>query len=222
MTPLPADEAHVHVVRLDDFADGERYLSTEERQRAERFAHEATRLQFIAARANLRLLLSRYLNRSPMNLALAVSSTGKPTLATGEMCFNVSHSEGIAVYAFTARTEVGVDVERVRPYPNHLELAQRFFHPVEFQALARLPEREREEAFFRLWTCKEAFLKATGLGLSGGLERVRLSVHPESPRVITLDEQPVSDWQVTGFELDHGFVAAVVLLATGIKVKRMP
>ena len=177
-----ANEVHVWSAALDrttaEAAGLSRHLSQEERDRAARFRHAGARAEFIVARALLRLLLGECLGMKPCRVPFSQTSRGKPRLgdsAKTSLCFNVSHSHGMALFALTSRCEVGVDVERVRPFSDEMGLADRFFTPTESAALRVLDSSRRLETFFRLWTRKEAYLKAHGLGLSFGLERVEVS-----------------------------------------------
>jgi 4'-phosphopantetheinyl transferase len=129
------------------------------------------------------------------------------------LSFNVSHSFGVALIAVRTGGEVGVDVERVRPFENDLGLAERFFCAAESVALRALGEGRRE-AFFHVWTRKEAYLKAGGLGLSGGLERVEVSVPPDDPpRVLRIDgsEEAARRWSLRALLPLPGYVGALAM-----------
>lgn len=215
---LAGNEVHVWSVRLragtEDALALRGLLDDEERGRAERYLHQPTRQQFIAARAALRTLLGRYLRIPPRCVRFETTGLGKPILAGRELHFNVSHSHEVAVIALTRMGEVGVDVERVRPQPSHLDMAERFFTPGETRALRRLPPGASEEAFFHVWTRKEAFLKALGLGLSHGLERFEVSVPPDNPaRVLHVDgdRRIGAIWQLRSMHPARGYVGAMAI-----------
>ena len=84
-----------------------------------------------------------------------------------QLCFNVSHSHNLAVYAIALNRSVGIDLEYLRQIPNVQQLAKRFFSPDESTIINTLDKEQQEEFFFRVWTIKEAYLKATGEGLAG-------------------------------------------------------
>lgn len=159
-------------VDLDVAPDATALLLDEERERASRFvfAHDGRR--WAAARAALRSILGRLLDRPPLDVALAYGPHGKPSLAdpAAELRFNLSHSGRYAVVAVTRGREVGVDVERLRRISDAEAIVARHFAPAEIAAYRALPDGARLEAFFRLWVRKEAVLKATGAGLSAELE----------------------------------------------------
>jgi 4'-phosphopantetheinyl transferase len=189
-------------------------LTSDERQRAARFVSVLARTEFIVARATLRLLLSRYVNDHPSQHRFAHGGNGKPSLIGRELFFNVSHTRGLAVYAFTRRGEVGIDVEQLRPRATLLDMAARFFAPGEAAAIHALPPELREEAFFHVWTRKEAFIKATGHGLAFGLERFEVSVPPDDParvRHVDGDTGAGATWSLTALTPAAGYVAALAI-----------
>jgi 4'-phosphopantetheinyl transferase len=190
-------------------------LDPEERKRAARFTHVPSRDQFIVARGTLRVLLGRYLNCAPTAVRLEAEAHGKPVLVSpaSELHFNVSHTTGLALIAVTRVGPVGIDVEHVRHMPTHLDMAQRFFTPRESAALSELPAPQSVEAFFHVWTRKEAFLKAVGLGLSHGLERFEVSVPPDDPaRILHIDgsDHEGARWSLCVLDPQAGYVGAVV------------
>ena len=218
-----ADEVHVWSAALErtpaEAADLSRHLSQEERDRAARFRHVGARAEFIVARALLRLLLGECLGMEPRCVPFSQTSRGKPRLADSvktPLCFNVSHSHGMALFALTGRCEDGVDVERVRPFSDEMGLADRFFTPTESAALRALDSPRRLETFFRLWTRKEAYLKAHGLGLSFGLERVEVSHAADDPaRVVHIDgdHEAAAAWSLRTLAPASGYVGALALQA---------
>jgi 4'-phosphopantetheinyl transferase len=181
---LPEDEVQLWRVDLEairsDESRWQRLLSTDERKRASRFHFPRDRQCFVASRALLRTILAAYLNADPNNLSFFYSNQEKPSLgpthADSGITFNVSHSGAIALYAFTRRREVGVDVEHVRRDFDVEAIARRFFSPREQRQLADLPAEERIDAFFRCWTLKEAYIKATRNGLTLPLTQFDVSL----------------------------------------------
>jgi 4'-phosphopantetheinyl transferase len=198
-------------------------LADDERARAGRYRVEPARTQFVITRALLRTLLAGYLGAEPAEIAFAHGPHGKPALAgRASLHFNVSHTHGAALFAFTTRGEVGVDVEQVRPRINHLELADRFFAPAESAALRALGPAEGLQAFYNAWTRKEAFLKATGLGLSYGSERVEVTLLPGEPaRLLRLagDERAAARWSLEALAPLPGYVGALALEGTGYRLR---
>jgi 4'-phosphopantetheinyl transferase len=128
------------------------------------------------ARAVLRRVLADYLDAEPAAVPIARAAGGKPYVPGDPVHFNLSHSGGVALIA-VADEPVGVDVEACGPTRDALAIARRFFTPEEAGALARLAPPERDRAFLRVWTRKEAILKARGLGLDA-LRDVVVAVEP--------------------------------------------
>ncbi|MFM8322791.1 MAG: 4'-phosphopantetheinyl transferase family protein, partial [Chloroflexota bacterium] len=138
-------------------------LDPGERSRAGRFRFARDRARFIARRALLRRILALYTGVPPTALAYAVNPFGKPHLPDHPaLCFNTSHSAGLALVALARQVELGVDIEHARPDFDPLPLAERFFSPAERAALAALPSSRRQQAFYLCWSRKEAYIKAAG------------------------------------------------------------
>ena len=136
--------------------------------------------------------------------------------------FNLAHSEDLAVLAITRTSPVGVDVERIRTLPDADHLVSRFFAPAEAATFRTVPKSERSAAFFNLWTRKEAWLKATGKGIGGGLDQVEVSFRPgEPPRLITLG--PIKDnaanWELHEITPARGFTGAMAIAARHAKIR---
>jgi 4'-phosphopantetheinyl transferase len=187
----------------------EEILSEDEKARADRFRFDHLRQSFVVARGILRVLLGRYLGISPASVQFSYSATGKPSLAVSDwLDFNASHSGDLAVYAFTAQGAVGVDVEQVRPLTEMQDIAGRFFCFEEAAELMSLAPTERTHAFFLCWTRKEAYIKATGEGLSAPLDSFRVTLRPGQPARFI--QQPAgAGWQLHDLKLDSNYAAAV-------------
>lgn len=214
----------VQVWRVDlDCAEAVRtelysYLSTDERDRAARFKFEHHRHHFIAARGYLRLILAAFLSQPPVSLVFEYGDRGKPFLATSPrphaptppLYFNVSHSGGVALYAISGDRPVGIDIEAIRTVSSIADLAQRFFFAEEAAVIKNLVPPQQETAFFRGWTRKEAYLKATGDGLAG-LESIPVTLltpaSAHTPTQMSIGE----NWWLTDVELEPGFVGAIAV-----------
>jgi 4'-phosphopantetheinyl transferase len=158
-------ETHVYTAPLRDPTRLLANLTGDERERAERFRLSRVRDQFIAARGQLRALLASYLAMPPQAVPLLYADSGKPYLPDEfALQFNLSHTDGLAVMA-VGRSRVGVDVERERHIPDAEGLVSRFFSRRECDEFRALPAGEKQSAFLRAWTRKEAVLKAIGRGV---------------------------------------------------------
>jgi 4'-phosphopantetheinyl transferase len=167
---LERDETHVWLLDLE-VSDAEAAalaepLSPDERTRADSFHRDVHRRRFMAGRGFLRELLAAYAGGEPGAVPLVEGPNGKPELAGSGLRFNLAHSEGVGILA-VSRAEVGVDVEVSRrdPPTDWRAVADRFFHEEELARLEGLAVEAGWLEFLRIWTLKEACLKATGLGL---------------------------------------------------------
>ena len=220
---LGASDVHIWRTSLerppDSVAQFRQLLSPDELDKADRYHFEKDRRHYTVARGVLRMLLSRYLALAPDKLQFSYSKYGKPALepSTGApLKFNLAHSGGIALYAFTTVGEVGIDVELIRPDFTGDEIARRFFSTAEITALNKLPAGARHQAFFACWSRKEAFIKAKGLGLSLGLDKFDVSLTPGEPPAMlrtAWDDREVSLWSLLGIDVGEQHAAAVALAA---------
>ncbi len=161
-------------------------------------------------REPLLALLSAYAGKSAAELRLVESEHGRPELAEpAEFSFNWSHCGDLAVAAVARGVVPGIDLERLRERPRALEIAQRYFTPDEAAGLAALEGSERSAAFLRLWTAKEAVLKALGRGIAFGLHRLDFGTDPQQPRLQWLDEDDSARWQLHSVPVDAQHVASL-------------
>lgn len=162
-------------------------------------------------RAPLRALLGAYLGLLPDDVVLVDDEYGRPELTepwNRFLQFNWSHSVDKAIIVVAHGVTPGIDIERIRPRPRAMQLAERFFHREEAAALAAVDESQRERTFLELWTGKEAVLKALGRGLAFGLNRLRLTMEPV-PHLHWLDGDDASQWQLHRLDPDTDHVASV-------------
>jgi 4'-phosphopantetheinyl transferase len=216
---LPDDEVQLWRVDLEATrADESRWkvLSSDELTRASRFHFPRDRQRFVASRALLRIILAAYLATDPSRLRFSYSEKEKPSLgpahAGSGVTFNVSHSGGIALLAFARRRDIGVDVEQVRRDFDLETIARRFFSPHEQRQLETLPAEEKPDAFFRCWTRKEAYIKATGDGLSLPLSQFDVSLGAGDPNALLAtrpDGSEVRRWLLQEVPAGLGYVAAL-------------
>jgi len=213
---LPNDEIHVWDAELDVpptvLGRLEAALSGDERTRADRFFFARDRNRFIAARAILKQLLGRYLGRGPEDFEFGYGPYGKPYLEAKQglppIRFNLSHSSGKAVFAFTSGSEVGVDLESVRADFARNEIAEAHFSQRELEELRRLSPSLKPEGFFLCWTRKEAYVKAQGAGLQIPLTSFSVSLTPGQPE--ELESTDRDRWKIRSFRPAPGYVGAVV------------
>lgn len=213
--PLLPGEVHVWSAHLDCASPRLESLgstlSPDETVRASRFHFERDRTAFVAARGILRYLLGMYLSYIPSKVQFSYLPRGKPLLSPSAhptpIEFNISHSRGLALLAFSLGSPVGIDVELIRSDFANEQIAERYFTPEEVAELRSLPVTDRPEGFFRGWTRKEAYIKALGDGLQIPLGSFRVSLGSEHRP--TLESQDSSRWSLCSLDPAVGFVGAV-------------
>ena len=201
--------------------DLEARLTPEEQQRAAKFLTSQAREHFVAARGILRQLLGAYLGIRAEEVAFRYGPHGKPSLARGHdsrICFNASHSGGMGMLVFAEEREVGADLEQMRADAGGMEIAARFFSQEEKAELAKLPPELRNEAFFRCWTRKEAYVKARGEGMGIPLES--FTVRFADDREQQMVDETGRRWSCYGIELPRGFTGAVVAAGQGWRLRQ--
>lgn len=192
----------------------ETVLAPDEVQRANRFHFEHLRRDYVLSHAAMRLLCAGYLGRDPSSLAMNVGVNGKPELADGgDLRFNMSHSGGLTALAFIAGgVELGVDVERIREIKEIEGIVERFFCREEADQVLQASEAERSRLFQHCWTRKEAFIKATGDGLSMALDSFQVSLtHSEPVRILHVgfNTEEAACWTLQNLELMQGYAGAL-------------
>ena len=218
--PFPLDRIDVWRVPVEVEAMPEEewrgILAADEVARASRFHFDRDRNRYRRGRTALRILLGRYLEVPAAEIRFQYESHGKPEIAhphnARELRFNSSDSGGLVLIAVTAGTVVGVNVERLRPMPDLVNIATRFFSAREVQDLLAFSEEKRPEAFFACWTRKEAFLKAMGVGLSYPLSAFSVSVNPDGPaKMLELgeDKSAAGKWSLQDLQPGEGFRASL-------------
>jgi 4'-phosphopantetheinyl transferase len=227
---LPKDEVHLWRADLDALRSEEprwhEVLSADEAARAARFHFPIDRQRFVATRALLKTILGSYLATDPNHLTFTYSKTDKPHLsqpyAESGISFNISHSRGVALLAFTLRREIGVDVEQVRSDFEIEAIARRFFSQHEQRQLGAEPAEKRFEAFFRCWTRKESYIKATGDGLSLPLDQFDVSIAAGDCSALIAtrpDATEAAKWSMREVAAGPGYAAALCVQGTDWKLK---
>jgi 4'-phosphopantetheinyl transferase len=229
--PLALSEDEVQVWRVDldairgDESRWQKMLSSDESARASRFHFPADRQRYVAARAMLRTILAGYLETDAKCVSFAYSQREKPSLGPAHVdgvTFNISHSGGIALLAFARKREIGIDVEQVR-YDFDVEaIARRFFSAREQEQLAAFPKEKQFDSFFRCWTRKEAYIKATGDGLSLPLHQFDVSIVPENGDALLStrpDNSEAGLWSLREIPGGAGYVAALCVRGRGWQLK---
>ncbi len=209
MAKRPADEA--------DLADLARLLSADEIARARRLTVTEARRRFVFGRALLRQLLGACLEVAPATMAIGYGPHGKPRLgrdcAGAELRFNLSHSRSRVALALAHGRDVGIDIEWIDARRDWVPLAARIFSPRELAEWHALAPSQQPAAFFQGWTRKEAYLKATGAGLTDALPAIEVTLAPgHLPALLSVPAGPEAarQWALHSIAIAPEFAGAVV------------
>lgn len=224
---LPLQAVHIWRVDLDRPPDALDRLSAvldpAEQARAARFVQPRDRRRYSAARGALRWLLGGYIGQAPTEVQLDYGRHGKPYLIQAEtdVRFNVAHSHETALIGVTVGVEIGVDIEHRRAVPELESIARHHFAPGEMARLLAAPPAARQAAFLRLWTRKEAFIKAVGEGLSYPLRTFEVSLETDGVANLVQvgdDAKEADAWSLIHLEPAPGYVGAAAWRQRGREV----
>lgn len=195
-------------------------LSVDERSRADRFRFPDDRRKFIVARGTLRYLLSQQFGQPPAAIEFCYGKYGKPSVDTTaqtetaqsspgscDFHFNISHSGELALCAFGHHRRVGIDLEKLKDIQRLDGMMERCLSPHEQCEVAAAPNSL--QAFLQRWTCKEAYLKAIGLGLVQPMATVEVALNP--PKLISVPNHCELGWQLHLIEVPSDYVSALVV-----------
>ena len=215
---LATGEVHVWRVELDQpehlLEKFRETLEEHELDRANRFHFEKHRRHFTVSRGVLRRLLSQYLGTKPEGVRLSYGAYGKPALGgeheDSRLCFNMSHSHEVALFAFAEDRELGVDVEHIRTDFASEEIARRFFSRREVETFNALPQHDQVAGFFKCWTRKEAFIKVIGLGLSQPLDQFDVTLE-QPAALLWVSGDDASRWSLYDLEVGGDYAGALAV-----------
>ncbi|MEO1962652.1 MAG: 4'-phosphopantetheinyl transferase superfamily protein [Cycloclasticus sp.] len=213
---LEGEDVHVWKLKLSDTLGGSNLtvLSEEEVKKVNRLRSSKLRAQALSMRVQLRQLLSLYLNLKPIDIRFQRAEFGKPAIINSALSFNVSHSADAALVAISLCRELGVDIEQWRELDNLEGLVQRNFSSDEKNQWLSISDEEKQQTFFNIWTCKEAFIKATGRGLGMGVKRCTFNLQsPYELRQCPEQYGAVVEWRCVPLEFDGSLSATLMVRA---------
>jgi len=226
---LLSDEVHVWCADLSVpehvLAAYQRSLSADEMLRAQRLHDPTDRRRFVARRGILRHLLSYYLGTKPAEILFTYTPYGKPILNVGDkpgaIRFTLSHASDQALYAVSEGRDIGIDIEYKQSPFDYEQIASTLFANEEYALLCALPVSQRSAAFFRLWACKEAYVKACGLGLSLSLDRFAILFDLDHPARLLYRHDQIEALHSNLRELSIGenYVAALAVEGNGWELR---
>ena len=186
-------------------------LDDNERQKARSFRLPVMSDRYIATRGLLRRTLAAYLQADPASLQFETGAYGKPGLVGGGLYFNLSHTADSLLIAVANFADIGIDIEAIKSRNGLLGIAERCFSAREFDGWQRLSPDRQLECFYRLWTKKEAFVKAVGRGIALGVEQCEVELEKGGGLLAIPEEYgPASGWTVSELPVGEGVCAALV------------
>jgi len=200
--------AHVSQAR-DSLIHLESCLDHRDRERAARFHFADDRARFILGRGLLKKCLGFYLEQKPATIELAYTDLGRPILPHDEdIHFSISHTQDLVALALTSGARIGIDLEYTQSHVDLIELAGRIFSEDDLKLFQALPNGEKPGAFYRVWTRKEAYLKARGEGIAEGLQLISVSLGAEETASVidSRDESAADAWRLRALPLPEGYV----------------
>jgi len=187
-----------------------RTLAAEEQERASRFFFSRDRDHFVKGRATLRSILGKFLGVTPSEVPLCRGKHGKLHLDAQKglpaLHFNLAHSHGLILYAFSFNGELGIDLEKIRADSTVAGSVSEFFAPAEKAAIEQSLQRGQFELFYRCWVMKEAYTKARGEGLQIPLNSFALP--PAWPDCDWAGPAQLDGWAIAPFQPAPGYIAA--------------
>lgn len=195
-----------------DYQNYWRVLDAAEQAQAGKFKNDLLRKRYVEVHGRLRKILAQTLNELPERINIKTAEHGKPYLVdTSELAFNLSHSADVMVIAVGRNCQLGVDIEFCKPRTSLAGLVDKCFADEEIAYWNKLPEAEKTVEFYRFWTRKEAFVKATGRGIALGLNHC--VINPENPTGflrVPAEYGEASTWHVEDIDLGAGLCSALV------------
>ena len=186
------------------------YLSADELERVVSFKQKIHGDRHLICRANLRIILSKYLKISPEKIVFSYTEKGKPYVNTKNVYFNLSHTDNQVIYAISNYL-IGVDIENITKKVNYEQLAQRFFCFSEYEIIKNAKPEDKPQIFYSFWTTKEAYLKAIGEGLSGGLNTLELNYNISKDTSTVITPEISNSWQIQSLKINNNYLANIMI-----------
>lgn len=205
-------ETHIYIAELNNYPlpaleQIKNLLPETEFTSTQNFATENLKTNALRTKILTRSILAKHLNLAPKAIPILRKDLEKPKLAPpfNHFDFNIAHTKDYFALALTQNALIGIDIESTNKHTDILGIAKRFFHPEEYQAL--LTTADPQDLFFRIWTQKEAFVKAIGKGLSFGLEKFCVDTNHAKILKINTDDYQAEDFYSRLFSLpQHHYV----------------
>ncbi|NOW90760.1 4'-phosphopantetheinyl transferase [Clostridium beijerinckii] len=208
------EELYLYLSSIKNISEPQKlynYLSISEIEKANNFKFEEDTFRFILGHSLTRSILGKYLGIFPSKLTFKYGDSGKPQLENTKqnIFFNISHSNEFVAIIFSKIRLIGVDIEHIDKNKENEKIVSNFFNKNEIEEYFNLKDSQKIEAFYRYWTCKEAYVKAIGKGLSCSFKSFNVS-NIYSKR-ITIKGKGIENerWNIKAFDHGEKYVGAV-------------
>lgn len=209
------EELYLYLSSIKNISEPQKlynYLSISEIEKANNFKFEEDTFRFILGHSLTRMILGKYLGIFPSKLNFNYGDSGKPQVENTEqnIFFNISHSNEFVAIIFSKIRLIGVDIEHIDKNKENEKIVRNFFNKKEVEAYFNLKDSQKIEAFYRYWTCKEAYVKAIGKGLNCSFKSFNVSnIYSKS---ITIKGKGIESekWNIKAFNHGEKYVGAVV------------
>lgn len=207
------------VTDVDLLASYQKILSRDELSKCNNFYFQKHRHQYLITRALVRYILSQYMpNITPDEWVFKKNRYNKPSIDNRSLVFplyfNLSHTEGMIALAVSHGVDIGIDVENTLGISEFKKIANNYFSLAEFKALMKLPIHKRQYRFYQLWTLKEAYIKACGMGLSIPLKEFSFSFPKLGKTMIAFEKERIDDpkhWQLWQMAPTESHIVSVAI-----------
>ncbi len=193
------------------------YLSLDELEKVSKFKQKIHGDRYLICRSNLRKILSTYLYTKPEKIKISYTKKGKPYISQNKnnptIHFNLSHTNNQIIYAIS-KNIVGIDIENIHKQTNYEQLAKRFFCASEYETINQAKQEEKAKIFYSFWTGKEAYLKAIGEGISGGLNTIEFNYQTLNNQLAIVTPSLSQNWQVKSITINNKYLANILVNIT--------
>ncbi|MBK8983267.1 MAG: 4'-phosphopantetheinyl transferase superfamily protein [Ignavibacteria bacterium] len=222
---LNCNDVHIYRIIISEHTGSipqfKNILSGDEIKKADRFKFTKDFQSYTISRSFLRNILSQYINLNPAEIKFSYTETGKPFIENSKIHFNLSHSGDRCIIAVSLTAGTGVDIEKVRDSEDLIIIAERYFSETEIIYLKNFQEKEVTNNFFRIWTLKEAFIKAIGEGLSFRLKDFSVTDRTGNIPVLSFNNtssHSEKNWSLQILESESDYVSSFAINSDNVNI----
>ena len=225
---LNSNQIHLWLIDVFNVSNNEHQfdflLNEDELMKKSKYHFERDRIVYSTSRGILRILLHSYLNVDNDKIVFTYNEFGKPYLNDNQLeglFFNTTHSKKFAMLAFNKNDEIGVDIEHINQNMIKDDISKNYFSPYEISEYSKVEKSRQADAFFKIWTRKEAYIKARGEGLSIPLDSFDITLDPELPKLLrSTTDQSISKWMLYNLEIHDEYCGALVNCGERKQIKK--